>query len=257
MRNKKIIVFGILVAAGSIATAVTATWAGYKTKEVLTKKKPKTKVETVKAVWKYYVPAGLSLGLTIISDVCVLRIGLKEIAALTATLSYVTLNKKQLEGRVKEMVGEEKWEEIKNSLREENIADECLGKNGPIDIQETGYGNTLCRFSCDYFDIWFRSDPTEVKRAIEQFEYRWDKNEYLGFIPDLLDELHIHLKPDLEYLFKDWGWPASSPGCCPGFDENCPIYIDVDVVEGYTPGYPEETMLIDLLTPPYERYMEY
>ena len=35
------------------------------------------------------------------------------------------------------------------------------------------------------------------------------------------------------------------------------IYIDVDVVEGYAPGYPEETMIIELFTPPFECYMKY
>lgn len=257
MRNKKFIIFGVVVAASAIATAVSASWAGYKTREVILKEKLKTKKEIAKKVWKYYVPAGIALGLTIISDVAVLRIGLKEMAALGATISYLTLNKRKLEERVKDMVGEEKWKEIKNSLREEQVADEALGKYGPLDIQETGYGNTLCRFSCSYFNIWFRSDPTEVMRAIEEFQHRWANKEYLGFIEDLLDNLHIHVKPELERLFMYWGWPASSPGCCPGFDENCPIFIDTDVVEGYVPGYPEETLLIDLSTDPYECYMEY
>lgn len=257
MKNKKLVIFGALALAGAVATAVAATWAGYKTKEVIARKKPVGKMGTVKAVGKYYIPAGIALGITIISDVAVYRIGMMEIAALTGTVTYLTTNKKQLEQRVKDMVGEEKWNEIKNSLREEQAADEMLGKYGPVDIQDTGYGNTLCQFKCDYFDIWFRSDPTEVKIALDEFQHRWKNGEYLGFIPDLLDMLHIHLKPGMEMLFADWGWPNCNPDCKGGFGRGSKIHIDVDVVEGYAPGYPEETMIIELFTPPFECYMEY
>ena len=233
MKNKKLMIFGALALAGAVATAVAATWAGYKTKEVIARKKPVGKMGTVKAVGKYYIPAGIALGITIISDVAVYRIGMMEIAALTGTVTYLTTNKKQLEQRVKDMVGEEKWKEIKNSLREEQAADEMLGKYGPV------------------------SDPTEVKIALDEFQHRWESGEYLGFIPDLLDMLHIHLKPGMEMLFSDWGWPNCNPDCSGGFGTGSKIYIDVDVVEGYAPGYPEETMIIELFTPPFECYMEY
>lgn len=257
MRNKKLVIFSVLAVGGLIATAVSSVWAGYKSKEIIARRKPVGKVETVKAVGKYYIPAGIALGITIISDVAVMKIGMAEIAALTGTISYMAFNKQRLEERVKDMVGEEKWNEIKKSLNEEHIADAACGFREPVDIQETGYGKQLFCFKCDYFDIWFRSDATEVKKVIDEFEDRWDNGEYLGFIEDLLDPLHIHLKPELERLFLDWGWPSCSPGCCQGFSEESPIYIDMDVVEGYKPGFPEDTIVIDLLTPPIDSYMDF
>lgn len=255
MLNKKLIALGFVAISGTVAIAVASAWAGYKTKEVLDKKKPVGKLNKAKAVAKYYIPAGVALTATIVSDALIFRIGMKEFAAMTATISYLGMNKAKLEEKVKEAVGVDKWREISKSVDVEMAQSDT--SFFPIgSIQETGYGNTLCKFHCCFFDIWFRSDPVEVRRAIEEFETAWDNGEYLGFI-ELLDMLHIHLTPELERIFIDWGWPASSPGCCPEFDKDSPIYIDTDMLEGYVPGYPEETFLVELLTRPIEGYIEY
>lgn len=255
MLNKKLIALGFVAIGGTVAIAVASAWAGYKTKEVLDKKKPVGKLNKTKAVAPYYIPVGVALTATIVSDALIFRIGMKEFAAMTATISYLGMNKAKLEEKVKEAVGVDKWREISKSVDVEMAQSDT--SFFPIgSIQETGYGNTLCKFHCCFFDIWFRSDPAEVQRAIEEFETARDNEMYLGFV-ELLDLLHIHLTPELEQIFIEWGWPASSEGCCPGFDKDSPIYIDTDMLEGYVPGYPEDTFVIDLLTPPIECYDQY
>lgn len=252
MKNKKLVIFGVLALGGVVATAVLSSWGSFKAAEKIKEVKPVGKVETVKTVWKCYVPAGLALGLTIISNVCAYRIGMKELAAVSGALCYATAKRDAFERKVREVLGNDKVDEIKKEVNQTDFSkvESCF------EIQETGYGDTLCQFKCDYFDIWFRSDPSEVMRALEEIQTRWANHEYIGFI-ELLDDLHIHLKPCLEYIFDEYGWPACSDGCCPGFSENSTISIETEMVEGYRPGLTEETLIIDLYTPPVGCYMEY
>ena len=253
MKNKKLIILGGLAILGVFGTAIASSWGSFKAAEKIREVKPKGKLETVKTVWKYYVPAGLALGITIVSDICVYRIGMKEIAALSGTVAYLTANRRKFEEKVKEVSGEDKLNEIKKEVNKD-LNTHTVGLVNPVDVQDTGYGKTLCRFSCDYFTIWFRSDPEEVMTAINTLQERWSNKEYIGFI-EFLDDLHIHLKPAMEWMFNDFGWPASSPGCCPGFSENSDISIETDMLEGYVNG--EEVFTIDLYTSPFECYLEY
>lgn len=256
MKNKKLVLFGILAVGGVVATAVLSSWGSFRAAEKLKEVKPVGKVETVKTVWKYYVPAGLALGITIVSDICVYRIGMKELAAVSGALCYATANRDAFEKKVKKVLGDQKVNEIKREVNQEMDQRTDFSKlEGVLDIQETGYGDTLCRFSCDYFNVWIRSDPSEVIRAIENMKTLWHQGAYISFI-EFLDDLHIHLKPEMERLFEEWGWPNCSEGCCPGWSSESEIEVYTEMCTGY-PGVNEDVFLIDLCTPPFECYMEY
>lgn len=186
MRNKKLMIFGALAIGGLIATAVTTTWGSFKAAKVIQEKQPETKKEAAKLVWKYYIPAGIAVGTTIIADICFYRIGMKEIAALTASVSYLTANRSKLEKKLREAVGEEKYKEIEKDVQKEIISEkirveEALKdkKDGRIEgatthpdstrmvAEETGCGDTL------FYDGWsgrfFRSSIEEVLDGIKRF----------------------------------------------------------------------------------------
>lgn len=231
MRNKKLMIFGALAIGGLIATAVTTTWGSFKAAKVIQEEKPETKKEAAKLVWKYYIPAGIAVGTTIIADVCFYRIGVKEIAALTASVSYLTANRSKLEKKLKEAVGEEKYEAIEKDVQKEIISEkirieEALKdkKDGRIEgpknhvgrtkmvAEETGYGDTL------FLDGWsgrfFRSSIEEVIAGIGRFndrfhaEVRNGDNVYKGCPVswnDFYDCMHL-VQTHQGYAF---GFPAN------------------------------------------------
>ena len=230
MKNKKLIFFGALAIGGLIATAVTTTWGSFKAAKKIREEKPETKKEAVKLVWKYYIPAGVALGTTIIADVCFYRIGVKEFAALTASVSYLTANRTKLEKKLKAVVGEEKFDEIKKDIQKEIIVEKAEREEaaekkdnrikGPknctcrtkLVAEETGYGDTL------FLDGWsgrfFRSSLEEVLAGIQRFndrfhtEVKYDNGTYKGCPVawnDFYDCMHIAQT----HQGWDFGYPAN------------------------------------------------
>lgn len=262
--DKASVLSGIAI-VGVIVTAALSTKAGIKARkdidnelyrredELNSEPEPLTKKEIVSLVWKNYLPTAASATVTIGCIVMARHVSAKEIAALTATCGYLVKNRDQWEQKVKELAGP-RFNEIKKDVNHETAKE--VYRTVIPDIQDTGYGNMLCKFTTDYFDIWFRSDPMVVQIGLDEFYHRWRNHEYIGLI-ELLDMLHLTLKPAMELLFSDWGWPACDETCCAKCNENTNIIIDTDLLEGYVPGYPEETFVIDVITSPVECYLEY
>lgn len=222
MKNKKLAIFGALAIGGIVLTAVTTAWGTAKAVRKIDEVKPETKKEAAKLVWKYYIPAGLSVGLTIISDVCFYRIGLKEIAVLTSSVTYLTANRDKLEKKLKETVGEEKFNEAKEQIRNELVTEFAPKKteHKRFPAEETGYGDTL------FLDGWsgrfFRSNLNEVLDGIRKFNDSY--NTEVPFISgntnscspvswnDFFDYMHI-----VETHQGDaYGYPANEDFIEPG-----------------------------------------
>ncbi len=262
--DKASILSGIAI-VGVIVTAALSTKAGIKARkdidnelyrredELNAEPEPLKKKEIVSLVWKNYLPTAASATVTIGCIVMARRISTKEIAALTATCGYLVKNRDQWEQKVKELAGP-KFNEIKKDVHHET-AKEVYRTIIP-DVQDTGYGDTLCKLTTEYFDIWFRSDPMVVQMGLDEFYHRWHNHEYIGLI-EFLDMLHLSLKPGMEFLFMDWGWPACCEEACARCNETTNIIIDTDMTEGYIPGFPEETYIIDVITNPIDGYMEF
>ena len=257
MKNKKLAIFGALAIGGIVLTAVTTAWGTAKAVRKIDEVKPETKKEAAKLVWKYYIPAGLSIGLTIISDVCFYRIGLKEIAVLTSSVTYLTANKSKLEKKLKEVVGEEKFEEIKKEIREE-IQTETLPrmvksseKEWFPTIEETGYGDTLI---CDHFSgRIFRSDPIQVQKSIDSFNDAWLDGYSLSY----------------NELYSRWNIVQTGFGEANGYPKNDDVYdtrkplhfttemMEVDEIDPLSPlaKYKENVFMVyadDEPTPEYK-----
>lgn len=261
MRNKKLVIFGALAIGGLVATAVATAWGTAKATRKIDEVKPETKKETVKLVWKYYIPAGIAMGVTIISDVCFYRIGLKEIAALTASVSYLTANRDKLEKKFKETVGEEKFKEIKENVRTElatEFAPKKGEKNSPFELtktrfpaEPTGCGETL--FQDGWSGRFFRSDVPSVVDAIKKFNERWGNGEYMCY-NDLYDLWGI----TCTHQGNEYGWPNNDDE----LDTSVDIEFEInkigeeEMVEGYR-NIGEDIYVIEPITYPMQCWMEY
>ncbi len=192
-----------------------------------------TTTEIVKATWKYYIPAGVAVSATIISDICFYRIGMRELAALTASVTYLTSNRDKLEKKLKEVVGEEKYNEIKKEIKKELVEEKVKEvkktdkTNGTathkrFPAEETGYGDQL------FLDGWsgrfFRSSIEEVIKGINSFndtyntELPWPKSsgEKITCCPTAWNDFYnfMHIVPT--HQGEEFGYPANVDYIKPG-----------------------------------------
>lgn len=237
MVNPKLVVFGVLAIGAAVATAVTAAWAGYKTAEKVQNapedKKPKTKTETVKETWKYWVPSAVCLTVAIVSDVCLFKFGAGAAAALSSVVGTAYMNRKKINEKLKKVMDSKEFKEFKKDMTKESVKERFEVKE--FNVQETNYGDTLCYF--ELIDKWFRSSPMEIQRALKTFKWNVMHNSETTLL-SLIDDLHIQLKDFEKYAYKDLGW-FQDLDIGDDFD-----YIDCEMLEGFVPGFPEETYVI-------------
>lgn len=106
---------------GVVGTAVTSWYAAKKTKEIKEdieeeKGEEPTKSEVMKEAWPYYV-APITLGtLTIVSIIALNAEHDKKYAALLGAYTLAKADKEKADKKLKEMVGKEKADQIKESL---------------------------------------------------------------------------------------------------------------------------------------------
>ena len=110
------------------------------------------------------------------------RISYKQIAALTATCVYLSKNRDFLQNKLKEVVGEEKLEDIKKEFTTQEAPKLYFGPS----VEETGHGDLLCYEG--YSGRWFRSSKEAVLEAQAQLQDAFTNdiyccmNDYYNFL---------------------------------------------------------------------------
>lgn len=236
MINPKLVIFGVAAIGAAVAAAVTAAWAGYKTAEVVKEKDLKTKTETVKETWKYWIPTGVSLGVAIISDICLIHFGLVTAAAVTGAISITAANRKKVMDKVKSMMNTKEFKEFKKDLTKDKM------KQVDFAVQDTGYGKTLCYLDC--IDKYFLSDPMEVQKAIQTLKWELKNNDVARFLT-FVSDLHITLRDFEQMAYDDFGWFAED------VDNDKFDFIECEMTEGWIPGRPDECYIITCYCEPY------
>ena len=127
------------------------------------------------------------------------RISIKQIAALSATCAYLAKNRDFLEGKLKEVVGEEKLEEIKKEF----IAKEAPKMVCFPSVEETGNGNLLCIEA--YSGRWFRSSQEACLEAQQKLKDQYTETGYAG-----MNDYYTYLKISESQFGSDYGWAAGS-----------------------------------------------
>ena len=186
------------------------------------KKDELTVTETVKTVWRCYLPSVI-----IFIVACVLIIGgqristRRAVAAATACSLYET-QLKQYQEAAKEVLGDKKEAEIRTQMaRNEVTSRPPLSSD---DIVSTGRGNAL--FYDELSKRYFWSDPAYVDKIFQNLNFQ------------LLDEMYVSLNDYWDAL----GLPTTNPGnliCwCVNDGKIDPSFDVILVASGPYEGYP-------------------
>ena len=249
MVNPKLIIFGTLAIGAAVAAAVTAAWAGYKTAEVVQEEKPETKKEAFKKTWKYWMPTVGCLGAVIIADTCLIKFGLAAMGALTGTVAVSMANRKKIMEKMKKTMNSEEFKKWKKEFVGDSVKETV--KFLDFNVQDTGYGDTICYLEC--CDIFFRSDPMEVQKAIQNLCYEITK-EGCASLLQFITDLNLTLKDFQEVAYSDFGWLYENLD----IDEKGVIhdFVTCEMLEGFIPGLPEQCYVITTWIDPYFTEMQ-
>lgn len=161
----------------------------------------KTKNKVVKEAVKEVVPvvAPVVVG-TVLTSACILgsnTISSKKIAVLSAGYTLAEKSLDDLNGKMKEVLGEKKAREVKDAI----VADK-MKEAGPVNESKviiTGNGDVLCKDL--YSGRYFRSNADRIGRAIRELSADCQSEMYVE-LNDLYTLLGIPNIP----LGSDLGW---------------------------------------------------
>lgn len=169
---------GIAGMISSIAMAIKATpSAQHHIGEAIVKKDGSnlTPVETVKAVWRDYLPTGIMAGLSTACLIGSVSVSTRRTAALATAYQLSENALSEYMEKVKETVGEKKESEIREKTAIEKMHKSSASEAAVID---TGRGATWC------FDTisarYFKSDIENIRQVINQLNYRLNQGEFVS-----------------------------------------------------------------------------
>lgn len=155
-----------------------------------------TPVDTVKTVWKCYIPAIATGTLSVLCLVGASSINARRNAALLMACALSDSTLKEYRDKVVETVGEKKEKEVRD-----NIAKERLEKD-PISNKEvvmTDKGDTLC------YDVlsgrYFKSSVDIINKAVNEVNRRMINYTYIS-----LNEFYSEIGLSGTKLGNDLGW---------------------------------------------------
>lgn len=161
-----------------------------------------------RANWRVYIPPIAVGAATIVAIVLGQRLNRKEILALTATGTYLAMNRDELEKQIREKYGDEALDEIKQKVNAV-IAPEQV-KVMAVSAEETGNGNTLCLDG--YSGRIFRSSMDAVMKGIAEFNDRYQTpyfNERIPCTPMCYNDLYECWGITETQWGYQWGWPGN------------------------------------------------
>lgn len=186
-------------ASGTITTAYLAGKASFKAaRKIDDRTTVPTKKEAFKLVWRYYIPATVTGGLTIAAIVSATRIGNRRTAALTAAYSLSERALVEYKNKVVETIGETKEQKIRDAIASDKIRDNPPGEEVLLLV---GDGNVLC------YELHtgrpFVSNMEALKKAENQVNAKILREDY-AYLHDFYDYAKIpHTRNDY-----DFGWTS-------------------------------------------------
>ena len=251
----------ILTVAAAVGVGVTGYLAHKGTKkadEILSEFPESEKLETdekeiakeeLKRTWKCYIPAAVVGSATIGCIVASHVMSVREIAALTATCTYLVKNRDRLEKKLKEAVGEEKYNEIKKKLVGEEgkltLAKKEIKEAFHQTIEDTGNGAEHDKILCfeGYSGRWFYSTREAVVKAENRLNEMFGAEKYC-----CLNDFYQFLGIERTHFGYQFGWV------------NHPDYYDGPIFFDNTKVFYEElgcdVLIIEIQTYPMECWQE-
>lgn len=195
--------------AGMIGTTVLAVKATKPALKVLEEKEEEkgeelTKVEVVKATWKYYIPAAVT---GTVSTACLIganSVNARRNAALATAYQISSNALNEYKEKVVETIGEKKEKTVRDKIAQDKV-DKTTPESSTIIV--TGNGKTLCYDP--QFNQYFESSIDVIKNAVTEMNHRMITlgEEYIS-LNDFYDELGI----DRLEIGDELGWNIGRDG---------------------------------------------
>ncbi len=155
-----------------------------------------SKLDTVKLVWKCYIPSVVMGALTISCIVSANSINLKRNAAIASMYSLADTTFKEYQSKVVETIGNKKEREIKEEIIKDRIA-----KKPPTDsnVIITGSGEVTC-FDA-YTGRYFKHDIEGIRRVVNELNKKLLSEDTVN-----LNDLYYELDIDGVKMGEELGW---------------------------------------------------
>lgn len=206
LKNKKL----ILTISSCIGVIGTALLTHIGTKRAI-KKLPNTDIslkEEAKLTWKCYVPCIVVGTATVSAIIFNQKLTSEQIASILASAGLTSELLREYEAKTKEIVGEEKFNEIRRAVAKDHEDGVVLAVVPPI------YSEGLISCNDDiepggeelFFDEWSKTWFRSTKAAVRMAEYHLNRNFHLGGFASLKQFYEFLGLPAIPYEFDHCGW---------------------------------------------------
>ena len=180
--------------AGMLTSTVLAVKATPKALDILAQEEEDlTNFEKVKKTWKCYVPAAVGYCASAACIVAATSTQSKRHAVLAGAYKVTETAFIEYRGKVKEMIGEEKEKEVRDSIAKDRVEDK------PVIINRSGKGDFLC------YDMlsgrYFESDIDKIQKVVNEMNYKLLNDNILS-----LNELYYELGIKGTSYGAEQGW---------------------------------------------------
>lgn len=136
---------------------------------------PLTKIETVKAAWKPYIPAAITGATSIACIIGATSVNSKRNAALAAAYKLSETALVEYKDKVVETIGEKKEKAIREEISKDKIEKNPVTKN---EVFITEKGKTLCYESIS--GRYFESDMNSIKSALNEINSKLLSEDFVS-----------------------------------------------------------------------------
>ena len=157
-----------------------------------------TKIDTIKASWKCYVPAGITCAASIACIISANAVNAKRNAALVTAYTLSETAMKEYQSKVREKIGEKKEREIHDEIVSDKVKSKEVKKS---EVVRAGKGNTLC------YDLYtgreFYSSMEELKNGEIEANFQLIHEGWIS-----LNDYYYAIGLDEVKGGRDVGWDA-------------------------------------------------
>lgn len=155
-----------------------------------------TAVETVKAVWKCYIPATITAGMSAGCLVAAGSINVRRQAAMATAYAISETALREYKAKVVETFGEKKEQGVRDAIAKDHVDKNPVGNR---EVIITGRGTTLCYDTLS--DRYFESDINKIQKVENDINRRLRNEMYIS-----LNEFYYELGLKPTGMGDDLGW---------------------------------------------------
>lgn len=160
--------------AGTLSTAFLTGRASFKAARLLSEDSPHLDTkEQFKLVWRFYVPAACSAGLTVAAIIFACQIGTRRAAAMAAAYTISEKAFAEYREKVVEKIGANKERQVRDELAQDRVAQNPPSSN---QVLLAAGGNVLCHEA--FTGRYFRCDIETLRQAQNTINYRVLNDSY-------------------------------------------------------------------------------